>query len=60
MKLSEIISNLKVLQTIGDTERNIERINLACPRETLKEGLRRIARLLSQYTPDEAELGCPM
>lgn len=28
MKLSEIISNLKVLQTIGDTERNIEGINI--------------------------------
>ena len=36
------------------------RINLACPRQTLKEGLRRIARLLSQYTPEEANLGCPM
>jgi len=28
MKLSEIIRNLKVLQTIGDTERNIEGINI--------------------------------
>ncbi len=28
MKLSEIISNLKVLQTIGDTERNIKGINI--------------------------------
>lgn len=36
------------------------RINLACPRETLKQGLIRMARVLSQYSEDCDELGCPM
>lgn len=36
------------------------RINMACPRSLLMEGLRRIARVLSQYIPDDSEHGCPM
>jgi cystathionine beta-lyase len=36
------------------------RINLACPRETLKQGLIRIAQILSQYGEDSEETGCPM
>ena len=35
------------------------RINLACPRATLMEGLKRIGRELSPYMVDEAQ-GCPM
>ena len=35
------------------------RINLACPRATLMEGLKRIERELSPYMVDEAQ-GCPM
>lgn len=35
------------------------RINIACPRATMTEGLRRIARVLSQYI-DEQDTGCPM
>jgi cystathionine beta-lyase len=36
------------------------RINLACPRETLKKGLIRIARILGQYIEEESRMGCPM
>lgn len=36
------------------------RINLACPRAQLMEGLRRMGRTLSAYLPDEADRGCPM
>ena len=36
------------------------RINLACPRETLKKGLIRMGRILSQYSQDQEDLGCPM
>lgn len=36
------------------------RINLACPRAQLEEGLVRFARVMSQYGPDNSELGCPM
>lgn len=35
------------------------RINLACPRETLKQGLIRIARVLSQYCEEPENQGCP-
>lgn len=35
------------------------RINLACPRATLMEGLKRIGRELSPYMVDESQ-GCPM
>ena len=35
------------------------RINLACPRATLMEGLKRIGRELSPYMIDESQ-GCPM
>lgn len=36
------------------------RINMACPRQVLKDGLIRIARVLSQYTDNDEEKGCPM
>lgn len=36
------------------------RINLACPRSILMEGLKRIGRVLSAYLPDDSEQGCPM
>lgn len=36
------------------------RINLACPRETLKQGLVRLGRVLGQYADDDHEYGCPM
>lgn len=36
------------------------RINLACPRETLKQGLVRLGRVLGQYVGDDHEYGCPM
>lgn len=36
------------------------RINLACPRETLKQGLVRLGRVLGQYAGDDHEYGCPM
>lgn len=36
------------------------RINLACPRETLKEGLRRIARVLGQSLEEEEPVSCPL
>jgi cystathionine beta-lyase len=36
------------------------RVNLACPPSTLKEGLIRMARVLSQYGPDSVDVGCPM
>ena len=36
------------------------RINLACPRETLKVGLRRICQILGQYDEDSLEIGCPL
>lgn len=36
------------------------RINIACPRATLREGLRRIARTLMPYMLDDDERGCPM
>lgn len=36
------------------------RINLACPRETLKQGLVRLGRVLGQYASDDHEYGCPM
>ena len=35
------------------------RLNIACPRQTLMQGLIRIARVLSQYVEDE-DTGCPM
>ena len=35
------------------------RINLACPREILKQGLIRIARILIQYSEDCQDQGCP-
>lgn len=35
------------------------RINIACPRKTLMQGLARIGRVLSQYIEDE-DTGCPM
>ena len=35
------------------------RLNIACPRKTLMQGLIRIARVLSQYVEDE-DTGCPM
>lgn len=35
------------------------RINLACPKPLLKEGLIRIARTLSQYCVEEENPGCP-
>ena len=34
------------------------RINIATPRATLMEGLKRMGRLLSQYLADEEEFGC--
>jgi cystathionine beta-lyase len=36
------------------------RINIACPRSRLLEGLKRIGRALSAYLPAEEDLGCPM
>lgn len=36
------------------------RLNLACPRETLKQGLVRLGRVLGQYASDDHEYGCPM
>ncbi len=36
------------------------RLNLACPRETLKQGLVRLGRVLGQYVGDDHEYGCPM
>lgn len=36
------------------------RLNLACPRETLKQGLVRLGRVLGQYAGDDHEHGCPM
>ena len=36
------------------------RLNLACPRETLKQGLVRLGRVLEQYAGDDHEYGCPM
>ena len=36
------------------------RINIACPRSRLLEGLKRIGRVLSAYLPGEEDLGCPM
>lgn len=35
------------------------RLNLACPRETLHEGLRRLCRTLGQHIEDE-EVSCPL
>lgn len=35
------------------------RINIACPRQTLMQGLARIGQVLSQYI-DEEDTGCPM
>lgn len=35
------------------------RINIACPRQTLLQGLARIGQVLSQYI-DEEDTGCPM
>lgn len=34
------------------------RINIACPRATLKEGLRRMAKTLSEYMVDDNEIEC--
>ena len=34
------------------------RINIATPRATLMEGLKRMGRLWSQYLADEEEFGC--
>ncbi len=36
------------------------RLNLACPREALKQGLVRLGRVLGQYAGDDHEYGCPM
>lgn len=36
------------------------RLNLDCPRETLKQGLVRLGRVLGQYAGDDHEYGCPM
>lgn len=36
------------------------RINMACPRSILMDGLRRIGRVLSAYLPDDSDHGCPM
>ena len=35
------------------------RLNIACPRKTLMQGLIRIARVLSQYMDEEDLSGCP-
>ena len=35
------------------------RLNLACPRSTLREGLMRMGRVLSQYA-EEPDFGCPL
>lgn len=35
------------------------RLNIACPRQTLMQGLIRIARVLSQYMDEEDLSGCP-
>ena len=35
------------------------RLNIACPRVMLQEGLRRIGRVLSSYTIGDQEFGCP-
>lgn len=35
------------------------RINLACPRATLKEGLKRINQVLCEYMADDYQTGCP-
>ena len=35
------------------------RLNIACPRKTLMQGLIRIARILSQYMDEEDLSGCP-
>lgn len=35
------------------------RINLACPRATLREGLNRMGRTLQAYLPDHADETCP-
>lgn len=36
------------------------RINIACPRNRLLEGLKRIGKVLGTYLPAEEDLGCPM
>ena len=36
------------------------RLNIACPRATLMEALKRMGRALSSYMEDNDELGCPM
>lgn len=36
------------------------RLNIACPRATLMEALKRIGQALSPYMEDNDELGCPM
>lgn len=36
------------------------RINIACPRATLMEGLKRIGRVLSPYMEETEDYGCPM
>lgn len=36
------------------------RLNLACPRETLRQGLIRLGRILGQYASDDHEYGCPL
>lgn len=35
------------------------RINIACPREQLKQALIRIGRVLAPYMEDDFEIGCP-
>lgn len=36
------------------------RINIACPRSRMMEGLKRIAKVLSAYQTDMEEIGCPI
>jgi cystathionine beta-lyase len=36
------------------------RLNIACPRATLMEALKRMGQALSPYMEDNDELGCPM
>ena len=60
----DLLEHAKVLVNSGTMYGQKEgfcylRINLACPRATLMEGLKRIGRELSPYMVDEAQ-GCPM
>jgi len=62
---NELLNDGKVLVNSGTlygkkSGEGYLRINLACPRETLKKGLIRIARILGQYIEEESRMGCPM